>query len=1023
MSGQDELFDSLLSDFLDESTQLIAQLNENLLELDEVLSGAEPGQSVRCDEELMNRMFRAAHSIKGLSAMLGLANINGLTHKIENVFDAARKDQLALDSGSVDLVFRSVDRLGEMIETLKNDGNDNVDASDIAGQIQNLLQDNGCIRNVEMVSSNAPPSGSSEASAANLASTSPNKPAQPMQGEADLFSGVADDGEVPPQYLSIFIDDALETIDTINDTLLKCDSLEASTANEALLVTSHRLKGSAASVGLHRPAKLAHLMEDVFQELRERGLPMNTPLVDSMFACCDALRQYVESLRTNSANSSSFNQLAHDLVAAKQIWDAENPRRSPDTASPTPAVPAQSPVEAAPASIAPAKSSAATAPKTYLATLTVKFESSLPAAGMKASLIAEKLATLGTIEISDPDLSKLSDIDQLTEWMFAIRTSASSAKLRGRCEVTGVKNIDIALPPGIGPEGTETDSEQALAASPPTTPAPARPETQAPSTPAVAASAAMPTKTNSTPAAPPAAKTESAGNSPAPARPAAAARPTPAAPSATPTEAAEAEAPPAPKAPSKPGPDTSKPNETLRVDIERLDQLMNLAGQLVINKARFTQIGEQLKTTMLSKQAPQVMADALNLTRQLGKSLDGSSPVDSTRLPQLQMQVQRLSMDLEHLEREFSRLSNLRTNVNSLFEAVHQLDRVADGIQQGVMDTRMVPVGPLFARFKRIVRDITRSTGKQIELEIIGEKTELDKRMIDALGDPLIHMVRNSADHGIEAPKVRLESGKPESGTITLNAYHRGNQIYIEVKDDGRGLSKEKIVAKALERGLVTDTDVDKMTDHQIYQLIWEPGFSTAEKVTEISGRGMGMDIVQAKIEEINGSVEVACIPGKGTTFTIKLPLTMAILPSLMAVIGDGIFALPIESVIEIVSVPRSAIRTIQGHRTANVRNRVVSLVELCEVFHWNRSFDTSDSEPEVTLVIVGLEGQEVGLRVDSLLGEEDVVIKSLAENYRNVAGLAGAAILGSGKVSLIIDIPVMIEMSAGRKSRSAALV
>lgn len=999
MSGHDELFDSLLSDFLDESTQLIAQLNENLLELDEVVSAAEPHQSVRCDEELMNRMFRAAHSIKGLSAMLGLANINGLTHKIENVFDAARKDQLSLDSSSVDLVFRSVDRLGEMIELLKNEGNDNVDASDLAASIGSLLQSSGCVRNVEMISSNEPAASSAPAPApapepsASSSSLGLNKPAKPMAGEQDLFANIADDGEVPPQYLSIFIDDSLETIDSINDTLLKSDSLDPAAANESLLVTSHRLKGSAASVGLHRPAKLAHLMEDVFQELRERGLPMNTPLVDSMFACCDALRQYVEGLRTKTANSSSFNQLAHDLVAAKQIWDSENPRGGAPKPAPAPA---QAPAPTQP----PAASG-----KSYLATLTVTFDQMCPAAGMKAALIVEKLSAIGNIEISDPDLSKLSDIDQLTEWMFAIRTTASSAKLKSRCEVNGVKSVDIALPPGIGPEGTEVETPTASSA--PVAATPKSPASVATPAPAVAQAAAAPV---------------------APAKPTAAPAPTaaaevkaPAAATAPAAKAKDSDESSDAKGTAKAPADTSKPNETLRVDIERLDQLMNLAGQLVINKARFTQIGEQLKTTMLSKQAPQVMADAVNITRQLGKSLDGTSPVDAARLPQIQLEIQRLMMDLEQLEREFSRLSNLRNNVNNLFEAVHQLDRVADGIQQGVMDTRMVPVGPLFARFKRIVRDITRSTGKQIELEIIGEKTELDKRMIDALGDPLIHMVRNSADHGIEPPKTRLDAGKPESGTITLNAYHRGNHIYIEVKDDGRGLSKEKIVAKALERGLITDADVDKMTDHQIYQLIWEPGFSTAEKVTEISGRGMGMDIVQAKIEEINGTVEVACVPGRGTTFTIKLPLTMAILPSLMAVIGDGIFALPVESVVEIVSIPRSAIRTVQGQRTANIRNRVVSLVELNEVFHWNHDFGANDVSEEATLVVVGQEGEEVGLRVDSLIGEEDVVIKSLAENYRNVSGLAGAAILGSGQVSLIIDIPVLIEMASRRRSRTPA--
>ncbi|MEZ6106608.1 MAG: Hpt domain-containing protein [Pirellulaceae bacterium] len=995
MSGHDELFDSLLADFLDESSQLIVTLNESLLELDELLEAATDDQPMKCDEELMNRMFRAAHSIKGLSAMLGLPHINGLTHKIENVFDAARKEQLSLDTGSVDVIFRSVDRLGEMIETLKNDGHDNVDATDLASAIQSLLECNGCVKNVEMVTSVDQVAAPQPTPAASN-DVAINNPARPMTGETDLFANIEDDGEVPPQYLAIFIDDSVETLDSINDTLLKVDSLEPAAANEALLVTSHRLKGSAASVGLHRAAKLAHLMEDVFQELRERGLPMNTPLVDSMFACCDALRGFVESLRDSKGSTSTFNQLAHDLVAAKAIWDSENPRdganESEEASTPTPQA-------------TPAATSAGSG-RSYLATVTVNFEKNLAAAGLKASLICEKISGLGQIEISDPDVSKLADLDNLTEWMFAIRTTAAEAKLKDKCDVTGVTRVDIALPPGIGPEGTEAPAQAAPA---PVTPAAPTPKATAPSATPPAATTQVPA---AAPASPPAPAQAAKPASAAQAAASSAEAPSPAAKPAAPANA------PGEAKGGKSGPDTSKPAETLRVDIERLDQLMNLAGQLVINKARFTQIGEQMKSTMVSKQTPQVMSDAINLTRQLTKSLDSADAFDSARLPQLQMHLQRLSLDLDMLEREFGRVTQQRSNVNHLFEAIHQLDRVADGIQQGVMDTRMVPVGPLFARFKRIVRDITRSTGKQIELEIIGEKTELDKRMIDALGDPLIHMVRNSADHGIETPELRREAGKPESGTITLNAFHRGNHIYIEVKDDGRGLNREKIVAKALERNLVTEADLEKMTDHQIYQLIWEPGFSTAEKITEISGRGMGMDIVQAKIEEISGSVEVNCQPGQGTIFTIKLPLTMAILPSLMAVIGDGIFALPVESVVEIVSIPGSSVRTIQGQRTASIRNRVVSLVELQDVFHWHGESNDELASDEVTLVIVGQEGHEVGLRVDSLIGEEDVVIKSLAENYRNVAGLAGAAILGSGQVSLIIDIPVLIEMASRRWQR-----
>jgi len=372
---------------------------------------------------------------------------------------------------------------------------------------------------------------------------------------------------------------------------------------------------------------------------------------------------------------------------------------------------------------------------------------------------------------------------------------------------------------------------------------------------------------------------------------------------------------------------------------------------------------------------------------------------------------------LETVRREVESFVRVHAAVNHLSEAVHQLARVTDGIQRTVMDTRMVPIGPLFNRFKRVVRDITRTNGKNIRLVISGEKTELDKRMIDELGDPLIHIVRNAADHGIELPEVRLAAGKPAEGTITLHAFHRGNCILIQVSDDGKGLDADRILRKALEKGLVTPADAERLTRSQIYQLIWEPGLSTAEKVTEVSGRGMGMDIVKSKIEALNGSAELDSTPGRGTTLTIKLPLTLAILPSLMVQIDGDMFAMPIEAVEEIVRIRRREVTTVHGVRAAVVRGRVVSLVSLDEICQWNHATSRTNSQEndEITLVLVGDRGREIGLAVDRVLGEEDVVIKSIAENYRNIPGIAGASILGDGRVSLILDIVALIETAANK--------
>ena len=469
--------------------------------------------------------------------------------------------------------------------------------------------------------------------------------------------------------------------------------------------------------------------------------------------------------------------------------------------------------------------------------------------------------------------------------------------------------------------------------------------------------------------------------------------PSDAEPAFTPAPRQVAETPAAEAAPKSRAAETSKPTETLRVDIERLDQLMNLAGQLVINEARFAQIGEKLKGALSNRRSARVFNRAFSA---LEKMTAGDGRWDDAAHVQAEMsnfRVQARSMrhDLEAVRCDLEILDQVRGSLNDLFESVHQLDRVSDGIQRSVMEMRMVPIGPLFNRFKRVVRDITHGNGKSVRLVINGEKTELDKRMIDELSDPLIHLVRNAADHGIELPEDREAAGKPREGTVTLDAFHRGNSIVIRVSDDGKGLDIERIRRKAIQNGLISEADAEKMTPRQIHALIWAPGLSTAEKVTEVSGRGMGMDIVKSKIDDLNGIVEIESELGRGTTISIKLPLTLAILPSLMVRIDDDVFAMPLESVVEIVRLKPSDLSTVCRQWTARVRGRVISMVRLRDVFSWAGAATARDAgvDDEVTLVILGQMGREIGLVVDHVLGEQDIVVKSLAENYRNLPGIA----------------------------------
>ena len=895
----DEMLEAMLGDFLDESGQLLGRLNENLLQLDQWVRSLGDDHGQRCDEDLLNEMFRAAHSLKGLSAMLGLKDINALTHRVENVFDAARKDELVVHSGVVELMFQALDRLVNMVEALREPNAAPVECEAITEDIRRLLQSAGAERRQ-----------STQADAERALQATPAAPAAPAPPADDHFAGLADDLAAAGKYLPIFIDETDLSLDELTELLLGAE--RGGSPLSQLMATAHRIKGSAASVGLARPAKLSHLMEDLLQGMMETHQALPPALSEPMLECVDGLRQYVAGLRRGESLTDDFNRLARQLLAAAQL-SATSAEGGGVAVAPSTACAAASP--AAVASQAETKLAVPEAWRRQMATTAkdpsrtwvgqVTFEPDLPLVGLKARLVYEKLLRVGEVCGFDPPADGLDDLESLAAVRFAVRAERPAEEWQSQLRLGGVCAVAVER---LGMAATADG------------PASARPATPADG--AVAASATI----ESAPAAPSAAKAE---------------------PAARPCESA------------------AKANETLRVDIERLDQLMNLAGELVINKACFVQIAERLKSALGGQQAA-------------GSDVAGA--------------------------------------LTALFETIHQLDRVADGIQQSVMDTRMVPIGPLFARFKRVVRDISRASNKQIQLTINGEKTELDKRMIDELGDPLIHLVRNAADHGIESPEARAAAGKPPAGTITLDAFHRGNNIIIEVSDDGKGLDAERIRRKAIDKALISEADAERLTRQQVFQLIWAPGLSTAEKVTDISGRGMGMDIVRAKIEELNGAVELDSEPGRGTRVSIKLPLTLAILPSLMVEIEGEVFAMPLEAVAEIVRVSGADRATVQGRRVACIRGRVIPAVRLDEVFSWaHRRGAAAEQAAEQTLVLIGERGRELGLAVDRVLGEEDVVIKSMAENYRNVAGVAGASILGDGRVSLILDLAALTEMAARR--------
>lgn len=409
--------------------------------------------------------------------------------------------------------------------------------------------------------------------------------------------------------------------------------------------------------------------------------------------------------------------------------------------------------------------------------------------------------------------------------------------------------------------------------------------------------------------------------------------------------------PVAKKVPAQGGANTPAAMEqTIRVEVKRLDQLMNLSGELVLSKNRLLTIYDELE-----------------------ERYDGEQFLDK------------------------------------LNQVANSLSIITTDIQLAVMKTRMQPVSKVFSKFPRVVRDLSRELGKQIELELSGEETELDKSIIEEIGDPIMHMIRNSCDHGIEDPATRLSLGKSERGVVQLKAYNEGNHIIIEIADDGKGLDADMLRQKCIEKNLITEKEADQMSDKEAFALIFKPGFSTAQKVTSVSGRGVGMDVVKTNIEKLNGIIEIDSELGKGSVFRLKIPLTLAIMQSLLVGAQEEYYAIPLASVIETVRVPLDSIYTIEGKNVLRLRDEVISLVRLADVFNVKQVFE---SDTQAYVVIIGVAESKLGVIIDTLVGQEEIVIKSMGDYLQNIPGIAGATIRGDGGVTLIVDVGSMMNLA-----------
>lgn len=788
------------------------------------------------------------------------------------------------------------------------------------------------------------------------------------------------------ELLPFYLDETDEHIVALGDSLLRLEQNPADSASiQEIFRIAHSIKGSSTIMGFDGVKELTHNLETLFDQLRVGARTLDRPALDLCFRCLDELRDQHRRLRSGETAPNLLATLNQEVL--KQLDVRSAPEESKGSIAPSSLSAEAS--SSAEAEVAPSPAGYASLAAGGVTRLDVEFEPDLPWPDMKAKLIVNRLSDRARIIDTEPPLDRMEEFEKLLHFGIRLIAECEPDELRNLADVDGVASVSIALETGERAVATASGSVAAAREIVP-----------------VEAAVAEVIETETEPAEE-GKETERSVSKNGEPKPQA--------------KASEAK--------------IAKVAETLRIDVERLDHLMNLVGELVTNKARFAQLLSGLEESFRESRSRSAASDAGERLDALIRDHQKAGREGEADLPgrdRFGAQLRKLRDDVRTIARELDQIRSAREKVAALSEAVHQLGRITDGLQKGVLDTRMAPIGPLFERFRRVIRDLTISSGKEVALRISGEKTELDKRMIDELSDPLIHMVRNSVDHGLEAPLVRERVGKPRCGVVSLQAVHRGNSVIITVNDDGAGIDCDRLREKVVAHGLVSPEQAESMPENRLISYIFHPGLSTAQSVSEISGRGVGMDIVKSRIENLNGSVEVRTERGRGTTFTIRLPLTLAIMPSLLVRIEDAAFAIPLDHLDEIVEVKYDQLSTIRGKEVIRVRDQVVSLFALGDIFRdgarLGRSATGRAGSGAESLVVVLIRNNDVrlGLVVDRLIGIREMVLKSLKRNYRAVHGLSGASILGDGGIALILDVDALIEMAslrseaepAGRRSR-----
>lgn len=692
------------------------------------------------------------------------------------------------------------------------------------------------------------------------------------------------------QYLEIFLDETKEHLQNLSDQLmnLEQDPENMDTINE-IFRAAHTLKGMAGTMGYKRMQNLTHDMENVFSEVRNNTLKADGNMIDLLFQCLDALEEYTENIQNTADEGTNDNE--HLIKALNEFLDSREGAAAPAKAAEKvkEAAKEEPAAESNDASKEKWRSIAFSDTENMVLTeakkqgknvfgLTVYVQETCILKAARAFLVYKALEELGETVISVPSAQDIEDEKFDFDFSIIFITDADLDKVKAA--VMNVSEIEGCYIAPVELSGEKSQEEQAGREK--------TDETAVAQTGAVAASSQT---------------------------------------------AAKAEK----KAVGKP-----IVNRTVRVDIEKLDVLMNLVSELIIAK----------------------------------NSLVSAAQTEGI------------------------------TANSSVNEPIEYLESVTTNLHESVMKVRMVPIESVVQKFPKMIRDLSKKLDKKMQLFMSGEETELDRTVVDEIGDPLMHLLRNSADHGLESAEVRKERGKPEVGSIFLDAYQDGNNVVIEVRDDGNGIDVEAVKAKAVEKGRISQEQANAMSDKDVIDLLFQPSFSTAKKVTDVSGRGVGLDVVKSKIESLSGDVEVKTKLGEGSTFIIRLPLTLAIIQALMVEVGGEKYAISLGSIQTIEDIAPDEIKFVQNEEVINLRGDVIPLIRLNKVLD-NES--TKGPDDNLIVAIVKKGDKLAGLVVDELMGQQEIVIKSLGKYINKSKVISGATILGDGEIALIIDANALL--------------